>query len=99
MLAQVNNDAGCPESPRQVLPPGYHLIDAVQQFGDAEAAEAWLVARRWPEGIRGPYCESDRVAGIVNRKPMPWRCPIVAEPAASASRSRPEPCCSPASCP
>lgn len=53
---------------------GISLIDVAQRFGDAEAAEAWFVARRWPEGIRGPYCESDSVAVIANRKPMPWRC-------------------------
>ena len=59
------------KAPGKSYRQGIRLIDAVQQFGDEEAAEAWFVARRWPEGIRGPYCESDRVAGIVNRNPMP----------------------------
>ena len=62
------------KAPGKSYRKGISLIDAVQQFGDEEAAEAWFVARRWPEGIRCPYCESDRVAVIVNRKPMPYRC-------------------------
>ena len=62
------------KAPGKSYRKGISLIDAVQQFGAAEAAEAWFVARRWPEGIRCPYWESDSVAVIVNRKPMPYRC-------------------------
>ena len=62
------------KAPGKSYRKGISLIDAVQQFGDEEAAEAWFVARRWPEGISCPYCESDSVAVIVNRKPMPYRC-------------------------
>ena len=59
------------KAPGKSYRKGISLIDAVQQFGDEEAAEAWFVARRWPEGIRCPYCDCDRVAVIANRKPMP----------------------------
>ena len=62
------------KAPGKSYRKGISLIDAVQQFGDEEAAEAWFVARRWPEGIRCPYCDSDCVAVIANRKPMPYRC-------------------------
>ena len=62
------------KAPGKSYRKGISLIDAAQRFGDAAAAEAWFVARRWPEGIRCPYCGSDSVAVIANRKPMPYRC-------------------------
>ena len=62
------------KAPGKSCRKGISLIDAGQRFGDAAAAEAWFVARRWPEGIRCPYCDRDRVAVLANRKPMPYRC-------------------------
>lgn len=52
-------------APGQHYRKGISLIEAVQKFGDDASAEAWFVSRRWPDGIRCPYCESDR---ITNRK-------------------------------
>ena len=40
---------------------GISLIDAVQQFGDEANAEAWFVARRWPDGIQCVHCDSDAI--------------------------------------
>ena len=62
------------KAPGKSYRKGISLIDAVQQFGDEEKAEEWFVARRWPDGIRCPYCDSDSIAVIANRKPMPYRC-------------------------
>lgn len=45
---------------------GITLIEAVNKFGNDEAAEQWFVERRWPDGICCVACGSDR---IVTRKP------------------------------
>lgn len=45
---------------------GITLIEAVNKFGNDEAAEQWFVERRWPDGICCVACDSDR---IVTRKP------------------------------
>ena len=44
---------------------GISIIEAVEYFGDEATSEAWLVARRWPQGIRCPKCKG---AGITYRK-------------------------------
>lgn len=49
---------------------GITLVEAVNKFGSDEAAEAWFVERRWPDGIRCVSCDSDRIA---KRKPSPSR--------------------------
>ena len=48
-------------APGKSFRKGISLIDAVQQFGDEAKAEAWFVARRWPNGIRCPECNSDAI--------------------------------------
>ena len=44
---------------------GISLKAALQRFGDDAKAEAWFVSKRWPDGIRCAYCESDAIS---NRK-------------------------------
>ena len=41
---------------------GISLKAALQQFGDDAKAEAWFVSKRWPDGIRCAYCESDAIS-------------------------------------
>ena len=41
---------------------GVSLVQAIKQFGDDAKAEAWFVARRWPNGIRCPKCDSDAIS-------------------------------------
>ena len=54
---------------------GISLKAALQQFGDPIKAEAWFVARRWPEGIRCAHCESDRIsARKSNRQTPQYHC-------------------------
>lgn len=64
---------------------GISLIEAVQQFGDDAAAEAWFVQRRWPDGIHCLYCDGDNVRSLDTAdqmilmaqgaigKRLPWR--------------------------
>ena len=37
-------------------------------------AEAWLIAQRWPHGVRCPYCDSLDVFETEIRNPGPFRC-------------------------
>ena len=60
--------------PGKAYRQGITLIEAVQKYGDEEAAEAWFISRRWPDGVRCPFCESGAVSAVKNRKPMPFRC-------------------------
>ena len=53
---------------------GITLMDAVKRFDTEEKAEAWFVAQRWPDGVICPFCQSDRISVIANRKPQPYRC-------------------------
>ena len=50
---------------------GIGLKAALQQFGDPIKAEAWFVARRWPDGIRCAYCESDRISPRKSKRLTP----------------------------
>ena len=50
---------------------GISLVDAVQQFGDEEKAHAWFVARRWPDGIQCPHCESFTITPRKSRRKTP----------------------------
>ncbi|HVC61442.1 MAG TPA: IS1595 family transposase [Acetobacteraceae bacterium] len=43
-------------------------------FPDDDACKAYLVRRRWPNGVRCPRCGSDRVYPLTNR-PFHWECP------------------------
>ena len=51
------------------------LSQFVDQFTPDEAtSKAWLVARRWPNGIRCAHCDSAHIAERVNRRPQPYSC-------------------------
>ena len=57
--------------PREGIP----LTQFLDAFAPDEiAAEAWLVARRWPEGVRCANCDSTRIAERQNRRPQPYWC-------------------------
>jgi transposase-like protein/IS1 family transposase len=43
-------------------------------FPDEDACDAYLVAHRWPTGVRCPRCNSDRVYPLPSRK-WHWECP------------------------
>ena len=50
---------------------GISLKAALQLFGDDEKAEAWFIERRWPDGIRCVYCESDRISDKKSNRKTP----------------------------
>ena len=62
------------QAPGQAHRKGITLIDARQRFGAVWQAEAWFIAQRWGDAIRCAYCDSDSVAMVKHRKPMPYRC-------------------------
>ena len=43
-------------------------------FPDDEAATAWFVEHRWPDGIRCAYCDSENVQEKTTHPTMPFRC-------------------------
>ena len=53
---------------------GITLMDAVKMFDTEEKAEAWFVAKRWPDGVACVFCGSVNIATITSRKPQPFRC-------------------------
>ena len=50
------------------------LLDILHRYENESLAEAWLVAQRWPDGVRCPRCDSDSIARPPDSKPMPYRC-------------------------
>lgn len=50
---------------------GISLIEAVKQFGDDAQAEAWFVARPWPDRIHCPYCDSDAITNRTSKRKTP----------------------------
>ena len=53
---------------------GITLVQAVRKFSTEEAAEAWFVQQRWPDGITCPHCGGVRISVVTSRKPQPYRC-------------------------
>src|SRR5580658_4969190 len=43
-------------------------------FPDEDACDAFLVAHRWPDGIRCPRCDSAKVYALPSKK-WHWECP------------------------
>ena len=58
---------------RKELPQGDHAAGAVERFPDDEAAEEYFIERRWPNGVRCPYCGSDNIKHA-KHPTMPYRC-------------------------
>ncbi len=53
-----------------LFPQTFH--DAVKYFADPQRAMDFMVKLRWPQGIRCPRCDSDKVGFIATRKL--WEC-------------------------
>ena len=53
---------------------GLSLTKLMDMFPTAEAAEAWFVEQRWPNGVACVHCGSIRIKDVPSRKPMPYRC-------------------------
>lgn len=48
------------------------LVEAIRYFSDPDVCLAFLVALRWPKGIRCPRCESDKHSFLSTRRI--WKC-------------------------
>lgn len=53
---------------------GISLLELYEMFPTDEAAEAWFVSERWPDGLRCAYCEGERVGAKGNHPTMPYHC-------------------------
>ena len=62
------------QAPGRAERTGMTLIQVMDMFPDDATAEAWFVKQRWPDGIRCPYCESERVSERSKHPQMPYRC-------------------------
>jgi transposase-like protein len=49
------------------------LMEFDRMFPDEDSCKAYLVAQRWPQGVRCPRCGNDKV-GKLNWKPYHWVC-------------------------
>ena len=58
-------------APGKAYRKGISLVEAVHRFGDDTEAEKWFVSRRWPDGIRCPYCDSDAITDRKSRRKTP----------------------------
>lgn len=58
------------ENENNEFPQTFH--EAVKYFADPERALKFMVSWRWPEGVRCPRCDSDKVGFIATRKL--WEC-------------------------
>lgn len=61
--------SGSQQFTRQMTVPEWERL-----FPTDDACKAYLVARRWPNGVRCPRCGSERVYPLANR-PFHWECP------------------------
>src|SRR5437870_5025604 len=48
------------------------FLEAVRYFSDADACLQFLVALRWPRGVKCPHCGSKKVTFLANAKL--WKC-------------------------
>lgn len=50
------------------------VVQAVRRFSDEDRTEGFFAKSRWPDGVRCPFCDSDKIAERPTRKPQPFRC-------------------------
>ena len=58
---------------------GITLMQVIQRFSTEEAAEAWFIECRWPDGMRCPRCNGDNVCEP--QKPQAAALPLPRLPA------------------
>jgi transposase-like protein len=49
------------------------LTGAIRYFGDTEKCYAFMIAMRWPDGVRCPHCGSDNIGKLVLPRRV-WNC-------------------------
>ncbi|HEX4055909.1 MAG TPA: IS1595 family transposase [Tepidisphaeraceae bacterium] len=50
------------------------LTEAVAYFADPDTSLRYMVATRWPDGVRCPHCGSDNVHFLANQRR--WKCAV-----------------------
>ena len=53
---------------------GMTLIQVMDMFPDDATAERWWIEQRWPEGVRCPYCNGERIGTPSKHPTMPYHC-------------------------
>lgn len=53
---------------------GLTLVQLFDQFPDDATAEQWWIAQRWPDGIRCPHCNGERIGSPSKHPTMPYHC-------------------------
>ena len=61
------------KAPGKAHRKGVSLKKIMAMFPDNETAEAWFVAKRWPDGVHCPHCGSLNVQTGASHA-MPYRC-------------------------
>jgi transposase-like protein len=62
---------------RSIRPKAVHQLNTAQfefMFKTEDACMAYLVARRWPEGVTCPRCGNSKVGDASSYKPYHWQC-------------------------
>ena len=62
------------KAPGKHFRKGLTVAEFIQKFPDDATAEAWIVKRRWPNGVCCTSCGSLNVNTAAKRKGMPFRC-------------------------
>ncbi len=60
--------------PHEIVKTGMPLAAFFKRYPDDATAEKQWEAWRWPNGPQCPHCESDNIATVRERRPMPYRC-------------------------
>lgn len=50
------------------------LLELFDLFGSDQIAEDWFIKARWPNGVKCPFCEGERVAKRGNHPTQPFHC-------------------------
>lgn len=61
-------------SPGKSHREGISMTELFRMFPDDETSEAWLVQRRWKDGVHCPHCGSTNVQTGAKHKTMPYLC-------------------------
>ena len=61
------------KGPGKAYRKGMTLMDLFDMFPDDETAEAWFIKTLWPDGLRCPHCDGERVARRTQPH-MPYHC-------------------------
>ena len=60
------------KAPGKFYRKGMSLIEALQEFGDNDKAEAWFIQKRWPNGVTCPRCYGDKITERPNNQQRFW---------------------------